>query len=120
MPDYLDAQEDLQSLATITMAIKCGGKDVKRAPVSVSVGREAIQVFIDQSFTNITIDILGPVHGLQHGESSPGEFPWTCLILNQNNDFVGTCAVIPERSDNNLNSGTSKIITAAHNIKSTR
>lgn len=25
----------------------------------------------------------GPVRGLADGEASPGEFPWTCLILNQ-------------------------------------
>ena len=59
----------------------------------------------------------GPVSGLSHGESSPGEFPWTCLILNQNNDFVGSCAIIPETSSNSLSSGTSKVITAAHNLK---
>ena len=58
--------------------------------------------------------------GLSHGESSPGEFPWTCLILNQNNDFVGSCAIIPETSSNSLSSGTSKVITAAHNLKSVR
>merc|ERR1712001_90153 len=34
--------------------------------------------------------------GLQHGQSLPGEFPWTCLILSSNNDFVGSCAVIPD------------------------
>jgi len=61
----------------------------------------------------------GPASGVQHGESSPGEFPWTCLILNQNNDFIGTCAIVPENSNNDLRSGTSKVITAAHNIKST-
>merc|ERR1712014_60684 len=38
----------------------------------------------------------GPVRGLSEGESSPGEFPWTCLILNQNNDFLGTCALVPQ------------------------
>jgi len=59
----------------------------------------------------------GPVSGLSHGESSPGEFPWTCLILDQNNDFVGSCAIIPETSSNSLSSGTSKVITAAHNLK---
>jgi len=60
-----------------------------------------------------------PASGIQHGESSPGEFPWTCLILSSNNDFVGSCAIIPENSNNNLNSGTAKVITAAHNLKST-
>merc|ERR1712152_80550 len=33
---------------------------------------------------------------LQSGQSSPGEFPWTCILLNQNNDFVGTCAIITD------------------------
>ena len=28
-------------------------------------------------------------------ESSPGEFPWTCLILNAQNGFVGNCVLIP-------------------------
>jgi len=62
-------------------------------------------------------DYRGAVSGLNYGESSPGEFPWTCLILNTNNDFLGTCAIIPERSDNSLSRGTRKIITAAHNLK---
>ena len=61
-----------------------------------------------------------PASGIQHGESSPGEFPWTCLILSSNNDFVGSCAIIPENSNNNINSGTAKVITAAHNLKSTK
>jgi len=58
-----------------------------------------------------------PVSGLNHGESSPGEFPWTCLMLNQDNDFIGTCAIIPEGFNNDILSGTSKVITAAHNLK---
>jgi len=58
-----------------------------------------------------------PVNGLKYGESSPGEFPWTCLILNQNNDFLGTCAIVPERFDNDIYRGTRKILTAAHNLK---
>ena len=62
----------------------------------------------------------GPVSGLSYGQASPGEFPWTCLILSDSNDFVGSCAVIPENSNNNLNSGTAKVITAAHNLKNIR
>jgi len=62
----------------------------------------------------------GPVSGLNYGESSPGEFPWTCLILNQNNDFLGTCAIIPEKFNNDLYRGTRKILTAAHNLKNIR
>jgi len=58
-----------------------------------------------------------PVSNLKYGEASPGEFPWTCLLLSQNNDFIGTCAVIPESFNNDNRAGTSKIITAAHNLK---
>jgi len=58
-----------------------------------------------------------PASGLAHGESSPGEFPWTCLLLNQNNDFIGSCAIIPNDFSNNNNRGTRKVITAAHKLK---
>jgi len=58
-----------------------------------------------------------PASGLGHGESSPGEFPWTCLILNSNNDFVGTCAIVPENFNNDNSRGTTKVLTAAHNLK---
>merc|ERR1712110_68018 len=58
-----------------------------------------------------------PARGLQHGEASPGEFPWTCLVLNQNNDFIGSCAVIPNDSSNNNGRSTRKVVTAAHKLK---
>jgi len=58
-----------------------------------------------------------PVSGLSFGQSSPGEFPWTCLLLNQNNDFIGTCAVIPSNFRNDNSQGTRKVITAAHKLK---
>ena len=59
-----------------------------------------------------TRNYVRPVSNLQHGESSPGEFPWTCLILNQDNDFIGSCAIIP-----GTNGGASKVVTAAHKLK---
>ena len=59
----------------------------------------------------------GPVPGLQHGQTSPGEFPWTCILLNQNNDFIGTCTVIPDDFNNNNGRPTRKILTAAHKLK---
>merc|ERR1712209_206993 len=34
--------------------------------------------------------------GGDYADSAPGEFPFTCLLLNQNNDFVGSCAIIPD------------------------
>merc|ERR1712203_1213567 len=58
-----------------------------------------------------------PASGLAHGEASPGEFPWTCLLLNQNNDFVGSCAVIPDDFSNDNGRPTRKVITAAHKLK---
>jgi len=55
--------------------------------------------------------------GLPYGTTSPGEFPWTCLLLNQNNDFIGSCALIPDSFSNNNAIGTRKVITAAHKLK---
>jgi len=57
-----------------------------------------------------------PAQELAHGESSSGEFPWTCLVLNLNNDFIGSCVVIPNDSRNDNNLGTRKILTAAHTL----
>ena len=64
-----------------------------------------------------TRNYAAPVAGLSHGQTSPGEFPWTCILLNQNNDFLGTCAIIPNDSSNNNNVATRKIVTAAHKLK---
>lgn len=61
-------------------------------------------------------DYSRPLSNLAHAEASPGEFPWTCLLLNQNNDFIGTCALIPNDSSNNNGNGV-KVITAAHKLK---
>jgi len=55
---------------------------------------------------------------LPHGEAAVGEFPWTCLLLNQNNDFIGTCVVIPDNSNNDNRRATRKVLTAAHKLKS--
>jgi len=54
---------------------------------------------------------------LGHGTAAPGEFPWTCLLLNQNNDFVGSCALIPNDFSNDNSRPTRKVITAAHKLK---
>jgi len=50
-------------------------------------------------------------------QSSPGEFPWTCLLLNQDNDFIGTCVIVPEDFSNNNGRATRKVLTAAHKLK---
>jgi len=54
--------------------------------------------------------------GLAHAESSPGEFPWTCILINGNNDFVGSCALIPSGFHNDNSRGQVKVITAAHKL----
>ena len=57
------------------------------------------------------------ISGKEKGEANPGEFPWTCLVLNGNNDFVGSCAIIPDNRFNDVRSGTDRVITAAHKLK---
>jgi len=50
-------------------------------------------------------------------EAKPYEFPWTCLVLKANNDFVGTCAIVPDNRNNDISRGTDRVITAAHKLK---
>merc|ERR1712154_675499 len=54
---------------------------------------------------------------LEYGQAGVGEFPWTCLLLNQHNDFLGTCVVIPHNSGNDNSVPTRKVLTAAHKLK---
>ena len=54
--------------------------------------------------------------------TGPGEFPWTCAIFQRNqtfgprgivngpNQFLGNCAIVPSRFDNNNNNGV-KVVT---------
>lgn len=58
-----------------------------------------------------------PVSTSVPSQSSPGEFPWTCLLLNQDNDFIGTCVIVPEDFSNNNGRATRKVLTAAHKLK---
>merc|ERR1712200_199770 len=56
------------------------------------------------------------------GDISPGEFPWSCLILTEENGFVGNCALIPDERSSDGRS-TARVVTAAHKlnkIKDTR
>merc|ERR1712018_21526 len=55
--------------------------------------------------------------GGDHADSAPGEFPWTFLLLNQDNDFVGSCTIIPDDFHNDNTRPTRKVITAAHKLK---
>jgi len=55
---------------------------------------------------------------LTQGQAKPYEFPWTCLVLNGKNDFLGSCAIIPDNLNNDISRGTDRVITAAHKLKS--
>merc|ERR1719219_330556 len=58
--------------------------------------------------------------GLADSESSPGEFPWTCALIQRDQfsgaeEFLGNCAIIPSGFDNNNDDDNEvKVITAAH------
>jgi len=53
-------------------------------------------------------------------EAHPYEFPWTCLVLKDNNDFVGSCAIVPDNRNNDISRGTDRVITAAHKLKNVK
>ena len=50
------------------------------------------------------------------GQASPEEFPWICMMLTDQDRYLGSCAIIPESSDNDISSGTYRVITAAHRL----
>jgi len=57
------------------------------------------------------------ISGKKQGQANPSEFPWTCLVLDQNNNFLGSCAIIPDNRFNDVRSGTDRVIMAAHKLK---
>jgi len=78
-------------------------------------------------------NVGGPINGNQCGErfprndvavgkaeAKPYEFPWTCLVLKDNNDFVGSCAIVPDNRENDISRGTDRVITAAHKLKNVK
>ena len=52
------------------------------------------------------------------GQASPEEFPWVCMMLTDTDRFLGSCAIVPEKSDNDIGTGTFRVITAAHKLGS--
>jgi len=58
-----------------------------------------------------------PLFNLQKGQASPEEFPWSCIMLDGDNKFLGSCAIVPEQTDNDISRGTRRVITAAHKLK---
>jgi len=60
------------------------------------------------------------ISGKKQGQANPAEFPWTCLVLDVNNNFIGSCAIIPDNRFNDVRSGTDRVIMAAHKLKGVR
>jgi hypothetical protein len=60
------------------------------------------------------------ISGKKQGQANPAEFPWACLALDQNNNFLGSCAIIPDNRFNDVRSGTDRVIMAAHKLKDIR
>jgi len=60
------------------------------------------------------------ISGKKPGQANPSEFPWTCLALDQNNNFLGSCAIIPDNRFNDVRSGTDRVIMAAHKLNNIR
>ena len=47
-------------------------------------------------------------------QASPGEFPWTCLVLGKDelggwDNVIATCVIVPEKFDNDVSYGTNKV-----------
>lgn len=60
------------------------------------------------------------ISGKKQGQANPSEFPWGCLVLDESNNFVGSCAIIPDNRFNDVRSGTDRVVTAAHKLKNHR
>eukprot|EP00095_Tigriopus_kingsejongensis_P005135 maker-scaffold100_size373717-snap-gene-2.45 protein:Tk05135 transcript:maker-scaffold100_size373717-snap-gene-2.45-mRNA-1 annotation:"serine proteinase-like protein 1" len=56
------------------------------------------------------------VPNLPYGMASPEEFPWICVIMDQANNVIGSCAIIPARFDNQIASGSEIVLTVAHRV----
>ncbi|XP_040569375.1 phenoloxidase-activating factor 2 [Lepeophtheirus salmonis] len=56
------------------------------------------------------------IRSFDNGQSHPEEFPWVCIILTKNNEYVGTCVIIPEKFDNEIFHNTHKVLTVAHKL----
>jgi len=48
--------------------------------------------------------------------AAPLEFPWFCVVVDESGKKIAGCAVIPEAFDNDINDGTSSVVTVAHRV----
>ncbi len=54
--------------------------------------------------------------GLAKGKASPGEFPWTCIVLDEDDNEVAACVIVPNSFDNDISTGVGRVITVAHRV----
>ena len=74
--------------------------------MSTSVPRPTITTTCDESggAQQCGARSFRTVAGLAQGESSPGEFPWTCALFKRDQksgeeEFLGNCALVPNHND---------------------
>ena len=51
------------------------------------------------------------------GLAKPYEFPWTCMVFSRargeqegEEEFVGSCVIVPNSQDNDMTNGTNRVI----------
>ena len=55
-------------------------------------------------------------YSLPKNVANPYEFPWTCTIVDEKEEIVGLCAIVPEKFDNDISEGTRKVLTIASKL----
>ena len=58
-----------------------------------------------------------PLPNLRPDETSPEEFPWTCIIMDLSNRRVGHCVIIPNSVNNDIAEPTFQVLTVAHKVE---
>merc|ERR1712004_246893 len=114
---YRQCCYDPQDTRALNQQGTCLSPDqIKQAPVNWQQGcRENIRNFGNRDQCGQRS--FKPLFNLEKGQASPEEFPWSCIMLDGDNKFLGSCAIVPERTDNDISSGTRRVITAAHKLK---
>ena len=49
--------------------------------------------------------------------AAPGEFPWNCIVVNQDEEILSNCAIIPNNNRNDIATGTDRVVTTAHKLR---
>jgi len=99
------------------------GSDCQKTNQQINQQQQFWQQGCKETFRNTVQKQCGqrffqPLQNLEKGQASPDEFPWNCLMLTDENRFIGACAIVPDNRNNDVSRGTSRVITAAHKLNS--